>query len=136
VPKKPSNPVDKYVGTRVRMRRIMMEMTQEKLGNALGLTFQQVQKYEKGTNRIGASRLHKIADVLNVPVAFFFEGCPGTLQGPDRSSQEPTSDFISDFLASTDGISLTKAFVSIGDKKLRRSIVELVEQIAARRDDG
>ena len=78
--KKAPNPIDKHVGSRVRMRRMMLAMSQEKLGDALGLTFQQVQKYEKGTNRIGASRLQQISDILQVPVAFFFEGAP-TLQG-------------------------------------------------------
>ena len=74
--KKAPNPIDKHVGSRVRMRRMMLSMSQEKLGDALGLTFQQVQKYEKGTNRIGASRLQQISNILQVPVAFFFEGAP------------------------------------------------------------
>ena len=76
--KKAPNPIDKHVGARVRMRRMMLSMSQEKLGDALGLTFQQVQKYEKGTNRIGASRLQQIANILQVPVSFFFEGAPNT----------------------------------------------------------
>ncbi len=80
--KKAPNPIDKHVGSRVRMRRMMLAMSQEKLGDALGLTFQQVQKYEKGTNRIGASRLQQISHILQVPVAFFFEGAPN-LQGQD-----------------------------------------------------
>ena len=74
--KKAPNPIDKHVGSRVRMRRMMLSMSQEKLGDALGLTFQQVQKYEKGTNRIGASRLQQISNILQVPVSFFFEGAP------------------------------------------------------------
>ena len=74
--KKTPNPIDKHVGSRVRMRRMMLSMSQEKLGDALGLTFQQVQKYEKGTNRIGASRLQQISNILQVPVSFFFEGAP------------------------------------------------------------
>ena len=73
---KAPNPVDKYVGSRVRMRRIMLGMSQEKLGEALGLTFQQVQKYEKGTNRVGASRLQQISEILQVPVSFLFDGGP------------------------------------------------------------
>ena len=81
--KKAPNPIDKHVGSRVRMRRMMLSMSQEKLGDALGLTFQQVQKYEKGTNRIGASRLQAIANILQVPVSFFFEGAPHT---PGQSS--------------------------------------------------
>ena len=79
---KAPNPVDKYVGSRVRMRRIMLGMSQEKLGEALGLTFQQVQKYEKGTNRVGASRLQQISEILQVPVSFLFEGGPsGAVNG-------------------------------------------------------
>ena len=78
---KAPNPVDKYVGSRVRMRRIMLGMSQEKLGDALGLTFQQVQKYEKGTNRVGASRLQQISEILQVPVSFLFDGGPSGLVG-------------------------------------------------------
>ena len=81
--KKAPNPIDKHVGSRVRMRRMMLGMSQEKLGDALGLTFQQVQKYEKGSNRIGASRLQQISLILQVPVSFFFEGAPPP---PGRSS--------------------------------------------------
>ena len=88
--KKAPNPIDKHVGSRVRMRRMMLAMSQEKLGDALGLTFQQVQKYEKGTNRIGASRLQQIANILQVPVSFFFEGAPdlgdGAPHGHARSA--------------------------------------------------
>ena len=116
------------------MRRIMLEISQEKLGNALGLTFQQVQKYEKGTNRIGASRLHRIADILQVPVSFFFDGAPSSTPGSSMKVPASSPAFVADFLASSDGMSLTKAFVSIEDKKLRRRIVELVEQIASRAD--
>ena len=79
--KKSPNPVDKHVGRRVRMRRMMLAMSQGKLGDALSLTFQQVQKYEKGTNRIGASRLQQISHILQVPVAFFFEGAPPRIKG-------------------------------------------------------
>src|SRR5271154_6388785 len=80
---KAPNPVDKYVGSRVRMRRIMLGMSQEKLGEALGLTFQQVQKYEKGTNRVGASRIQQISEILQVPVSFLFEGGPSGAAGSD-----------------------------------------------------
>src|SRR5229473_721525 len=110
---KAPNPVDKYVGSRVRMRRIMLGMSQEKLGEALGLTFQQVQKYEKGTNRVGASRLQQISEILQVPVSFLFEG------GPSGATN-------------AEGLALTRAFTRISDAKLRRSIVEMVEQIAIR----
>src|SRR5262249_9968356 len=87
--KKLPNPVDKHVGRRVRMRRLMLAMSQEKLGDALGLTFQQVQKYEKGTNRIGASRLQQISHILQVPVAFFFEGAPNLHGSTDRMKEAP-----------------------------------------------
>lgn len=127
--KKSPNPTDKYVGSRVRMRRLMLEMSQEKLGQKLGLTFQQVQKYEKGTNRIGASRLQHISQILKVPVSFFFDGALGK-QADDGSSKAPVADYVSDFLSSSDGLALTKAFTNIKDSKLRRRVVDLVEEIA------
>jgi len=127
--KKAPNPTDKHVGSRVRMRRMMLSMSQEKLGDALGLTFQQVQKYEKGTNRIGASRLQQIAHILQVPVSFFFEGAPHSA-GHGGMSEAPSPAYVADFLATSDGLSLTKAFMRIKSSKLRRRIVDLVEQIA------
>jgi transcriptional regulator with XRE-family HTH domain len=128
--KKAPNPIDKHVGSRVRMRRMMLGMSQEKLGDALGLTFQQVQKYEKGTNRIGASRLQQISHILQVPVAFFFEGAP-LLQGSSGGMNEaPSPAYVSDFLATSEGLSLTKAFMRIKEPRLRRRIVDLVEEIA------
>ncbi|HWW49251.1 MAG TPA: helix-turn-helix transcriptional regulator [Xanthobacteraceae bacterium] len=129
---KTPDPIDKYVGSRVRMRRIMLSMSQEKLGDALGLTFQQVQKYEKGTNRIGASRLQQIADVLQVPVQFLFEGGPTASVSADGFSEAPSPAYVSDFLSTSEGLALTRAFTKIQDAKLRRSIVDIVEQIAAR----
>jgi transcriptional regulator with XRE-family HTH domain len=129
--KKAPNPVDKYVGSRVRMRRMMLGMSQEKLGNALGLTFQQVQKYEKGTNRIGASRLQQISNILQVPVSFFFDGAPDVVQArADELREAPSPLYVADFLATSDGLALTRAFMRIDDAKLRRKIVELVEQMA------
>ena len=128
---KAPNPVDRYVGSRVRMRRIMLGMSQEKLGEALGLTFQQVQKYEKGTNRVGASRIQQIAEILQVPVSFLFEGGPTGTAKVDGMAEGPSPSYISDFLATSEGLTLTRAFTRISDAKLRRSIVELVEQIAA-----
>jgi len=133
--KKAPNPIDKHVGSRVRMRRMMLSMSQEKLGDALGLTFQQVQKYEKGTNRIGASRLQQISHILQVPVAFFFEGAPN-LQGQDGPRTDaPSPAYVSDFLATSEGLALTKAFMKIKVPKLRRRIVDLVEEIAGEDDD-
>jgi transcriptional regulator with XRE-family HTH domain len=128
--KKAPNPIDKHVGSRVRMRRMMLNMSQEKLGDALGLTFQQVQKYEKGTNRIGASRLQQIAHILQVPVSFFFEGAPHMPGQASSLNEAPSPAYVSDFLATSDGLSLTKAFMRIKNSKLRRRIVDLVEQIA------
>ena len=117
------------------MRRMMLSMSQEKLGDALSLTFQQVQKYEKGTNRIGASRLQQIAHILQVPVSFFFEGAPhvGGHHGGGMG-EAPSPAYVSDFLATSDGLSLTKAFMRIKNNKLRRRIVDLVEQIAGEED--
>jgi transcriptional regulator with XRE-family HTH domain len=132
--KKAPNPTDKHVGSRVRMRRMMLGMSQEKLGDSLGLTFQQVQKYEKGTNRIGASRLQQISQILQVPVSFFFEGAPSALLAGrhEGMGEAPSPAYVSDFLATSDGLALTKAFMRIDDSKLRRRIVDLVEQIAGR----
>ena len=116
---------DRHVGNRVRMRRKMQGMTQEKLGKALGLTFQQVQKYEKGTNRIGASRLQHIASIQQVAISFFFEDAPG-----QSSILDEACDDVSGFLATSDGLALTKAYMQIENGKLRRSIVALVNQMA------
>jgi transcriptional regulator with XRE-family HTH domain len=120
------HPTDKYVGSRVRMRRLMLGMSQEKLADQLRLTFQQVQKYEKGTNRISASRLQEISHILSVPVPFFFEGGPHA-GGHSKRGDIPSPAYITDFLANSDGLSLVKAFIRIKDATLRRSIVRLVE---------
>lgn len=130
--KKAPDPVDKHVGARVRMRRMILAMSQEKLGDALGslgLTFQQVQKYEKGTNRIGASRLQALSHIMQVPVAFFFDGAPPISGRMLDGSPAPSPAYVADFLATSDGLALTKAFMRIADPKLRRRIVDLVEQI-------
>src|SRR5690349_12334264 len=126
--KKQPNPVDTHVGGRVRLRRMMQGMSQEKLGESLGITFQQIQKYEKGTNRIGASRLQHIAQVLEVPVSFFFEDAPGSSTEVGFAESRPAA-FVTDFLTSTEGLQLNKAFVRIKDTKVRRRIVELVRAV-------
>jgi len=125
------NPIDKHVGSRVRMRRLMLDMSQTDLGNALGLTFQQVQKYEKGRNRMSASRLQHISQILQVPVPFFFEGAPASGARPAaRGTADPPSlTYVTDFLATSDGLALMKALMCVEDRKLRRAIVQLVEQI-------
>jgi transcriptional regulator with XRE-family HTH domain len=117
--------VDKHVGNRVRMQRLMVGLSQEALGKALGLTFQQVQKYENGKNRISASRLQHISQILQVPPPFFFDGAPG---GVDGAAEIPS--YVNEFLATADGVALTKAFVRIEDAKLRRLIVHLVQDCA------
>jgi transcriptional regulator with XRE-family HTH domain len=128
--KKPPNSIDKHVGSRVRMRRLMLGMSQTKLGDALGLTCQQVQKYEKGKNRIGASRLQQMFQILQVPPAFFFEGVPNAHQQPDGDCDPFSYAHVSDFLATSDGLALTKAFVQIKEPAIRRSIVLLVKEVA------
>jgi transcriptional regulator with XRE-family HTH domain len=115
------------------MRRLMLDMSQTDIANALGLTFQQVQKYEKGTNRISASRLQHISQILQVPVSFFFEGAPaasGIPQAAKGTADAPSPAYVADFLATSDGLALVKAFMCIEDPKPRRSIVRLVEEIA------
>jgi len=128
--KKAPNPTDRHVGSRVRMRRLMLAMSQEKLAAALGLTFQQVQKYERGANRIGASRLQQLSHILQVPVAFFFEGAPNALapHGSDGSALSMAE--IDDFVSDLDGLRLISAFMRIDNAALRRRIVMLVQEIA------
>jgi transcriptional regulator with XRE-family HTH domain len=132
MPSKPPNPVDRHVGSRVRMRRIMLGMSQERLGEGLGLTFQQIQKYEKGTNRIGASRIQQISEILQVPVSFLFEGSPGS---STHFGEAPSPAYVADFLATSDGLALIRAFTRVPDIKLRRAIVEMVELIAGGREE-
>jgi transcriptional regulator with XRE-family HTH domain len=130
------NPVDVHVGSRVRLRRMLLGMSQEKLGERLGLTFQQVQKYEKGINRIGASRLFDLAQVLGVPVQFFYEEAPSvpeprnTVEIPGFAEARGES-FIVEFLNSREGLELNRSFVRIQDPKVRRSIVDLVRSLAS-----
>ncbi len=124
-----SNPIDVHVGARVRARRLVLAMTQETLGSELGISFQQVQKYEKGTNRISASRLHAIARLLRVPVASFFEAAPGGPQTLSRGGRDRTSAVL-DLLSTRDGIRLNEAFARIKDTGLRRQLVDLVKAIA------
>ena len=130
--KKKPNPTDIHVGGRIRLRRNMLGMSQEKLGENLGITFQQIQKYEKGTNRVGASRLQAIASILGVPVAFFFEDVPGYETAGNRGFAEDASTaFALEFCSSSEGLQLNRAFVKISDMKVRRKIIELVKALAA-----
>ena len=122
------NDVDIYVGSRVRMRRKMLGMSQEKLGDQLGITFQQIQKYEKGTNRVGASRLQNISEILDVPVSFFFP--PSEKTGVSAEGGLYDQKTLMEFLATSEGIELNKAFSQIKDTKVRRRVIELVRSIA------
>jgi transcriptional regulator with XRE-family HTH domain len=135
MPRDGMHPTDTHVGQRVRMRRLMLGMSQSHVADALGVTFQQLQKYEKGVNRITASRLQRLAQIFQVPVTFFFEGAPN-VPGEERAQADASfPQFVSDYLATADGLHLTKAFMQIRNAKLRRSIVHLVEQIASPDDE-
>jgi transcriptional regulator with XRE-family HTH domain len=125
------HPTDKHVGSRVRMRRLMLDITQEKLADHLGITFQQVQKYEKGTNRISASRLQHVGQILDVPISFFFDQAPELAGNARRRADSVSPAYIDGFLATSDGLALVKAFMQIDDPALRRSIVRVVEGITS-----
>jgi transcriptional regulator with XRE-family HTH domain len=133
MPRDGMHPTDAHVGQRVRTRRLMLGMSQTELADALGLSFQQVRKYEKGANRIGAGRLQHVAQILKMPVLSFFEGLPEDEQRR-APTDAPDAQYVADYLATSDGLNLTKAFMQIRDPKLRRSIVNLVEQIADSED--
>ncbi len=126
------NPIDIHVGSRVRLRRLVIGMSQEKLGEKMGLTFQQIQKYEKGANRIGASRLHQLSQILDVPMTFFFEDAPirpgAKLQA--GFSEAKTEAFLLDFLSTREGLELNRAFVKIPDPKVRRKMIDLIRSLA------
>jgi transcriptional regulator with XRE-family HTH domain len=126
------NPIDRHVGARVRMRRMLIGMSQEKLGEALGLTFQQVQKYEKGTNRISASRLQQISETLNIPLSFFFKGAPVSEGAVSAGFAEDNAEdsHASDFVMTAEGLSLNRAFARIADPKVRKKIVDLVTALS------
>jgi transcriptional regulator with XRE-family HTH domain len=128
--KKKPNPIDVHVGSRIRLRRNMMGMSQEKLGELLGITFQQIQKYEKGSNRVGASRLQAISSILNVPVSFFFEDAPGESTAGGGFAEDGGTSYVVDFLSSTEGLQLNRAFVRIRDGKVRKKILDLVKTLA------
>ena len=131
------NPIDVHVGSRVRLQRMLLGVSQERLGERLGLTFQQIQKYEKGVNRIGASRLFDLAQVLGVPIQFFYDDAP---DGDRRAAaapgmaERPADGYIFDFLNTREGLELNRAFARIADPKSRRAILDLVRKLAG--DDG
>ena len=122
---KKANPIDAQVGNRVRIRRMLIGMSQEKLGDLLGLTFQQVQKYEKGVNRIGAGRLFEIARILGVPIDFFYDGVASSAETL-VSAAPPVMEFVS----SGEGLQLSLAFMKIKDPKVRKRVLDLVKSLA------
>jgi transcriptional regulator with XRE-family HTH domain len=120
------NPIDKHVGARVRMRRVLVGLSQEKLGDAMGITFQQIQKYEKGTNRIGASRLQEASRILGVPVNFFFEGAQAETDMVAGFAETETNGYVADFASSAEGAQLINAFLKIKEPRLRKKIIDLI----------
>ena len=126
------NPTDKHVGSRVRMRRVMLNLTQTELARRLGFSYQQLQKYETGINRLAASRLQQVSHILQVPVAFFFEGAPDLSRSRTRRKEGALPDYVIEFLSTSDGVALAKAFTRMKDMKLRRRIVRLAVEIMGR----
>lgn len=133
MPKRTLNPIDAHVGARVRLRRMLTGMSQERLGELLGVTFQQIQKYEKGANRIGASRLYEISRILDVPVQYFFDDLPEEggrpIARPHGFSDAAGEPFVMDFVSSTEGLQLNRAFFGIREPKLRRRVLDLVREL-------
>ncbi len=125
------NPVDIHVGGRIRLRRTLLGMSQGKRGKAIGLTFQQVQKYERGTNRGGSSRLFQLAKVLNVPVSFFFDDMPNEVSGGKSAFAEPGKPFEHNPFTKRETLELVRAYHKIGDRSVRKRVFELVKAIAS-----
>ena len=129
------SPVDVHVGVRVRMRRTLLGMSQEKLGRAVGLTFQQIQKYERGVNRIGASRLFNLSRILEVLVSFFFEDLPATLSGVKAGRarglvEAPASPFEPDLLSKLETLRLVRAYYRVTDRQVRKRVLDLIKSLA------
>ena len=135
MPKKHANPVDAQVGSRVRLRRMLIGMSQERLGELLGLTFQQVQKYEKGVNRIGAGRLFDVARILGVSIDYFYEGVSNQLAGARGPSENGASAPVMEFVSSGEGLQLSLAFMRIGDSKVRKRVLDLVRSLAEEKSE-
>ncbi len=117
--------IDHHIGSRIKFRRVMLSMTQEQLGDALGTSFQQIQKYEKGINRIGASRLHTLAKSLDVPITFFFEGQPSD----DATNMDQSANQLAEMMKSKDCIELAMAYLAIQDKDVQKKILALVRSV-------
>ena len=129
------NPIDVHVGSRVRLRRTLLGMSQEKLGEAIGLTFQQVQQYERGANRIGASRLFDLCRVLDVPVSFFFddmsEDVAARSPGQIRGLAESHADYEPDPMAKRETLELVRAYYKISDPKVRKRLFEMTKALGS-----
>ncbi len=128
------NPVDVHVGTRIRLQRLTMKLSQSVLGEKLGVTFQQVQKYERGTNRVSASRLWRMAEILGVPVEFFFHGIKDKSESGGFAEGAETP-IVYDFINSTDGVQLASAYSRISDPKIRRQVLQLVRALGGESGD-
>lgn len=126
------NPTDKYVGSRVRMRRLMLGLTQSEVARTIGISFQQLQKYEKGANRISASRLQQLSHILTAPIAFFFDGITEQAQSTTRTRHSAISPELADFLSTPDGARFVKAYMQIKNPRLRRTITQLIEDLSNR----
>jgi transcriptional regulator with XRE-family HTH domain len=124
------NPIDLHVGGRIRMRRKVLGVSQERLAEALGLTFQQVQKYERGANRVSASKLYEIARFLSAPIAYFFEGLADPTTASDSDTDEGPEQFVHDFLMTPEGLELAATFPKVRKGKIRRRVLELVRTLA------
>ncbi|MBL4597144.1 MAG: helix-turn-helix transcriptional regulator [Robiginitomaculum sp.] len=133
--KKTPNPVDVHVGAQVRLRRLMVHMSQDRLGDKLGVTFQQVQKYERGANRVSASRLWGMAEILEVPIEYFFEGIKTRITEQGFAEGEETP-MVYDFINSTDGVQLASAYSRIADPKVRRQVLQLVRALGEQKFEG
>ena len=136
--KKQGSPIDVHVGGRVRLRRMLIGMSQEKLGELLGLTFQQVQKYEKGANRVGAGRLYQIAQILDVPVQFFFDDLPqsAALSRNSEIRHPDIAPLVMDYVTSVEGLQLNRHFFRIKQMSVRRRILDLVKELAGEEQEG
>jgi len=136
LPKKHANPADPQVGSRVRLRRMMIGMSQERLGELLGLTFQQIQKYEKGVNRIGAGRLHDISRILGVSIEYFYQDVISNLARNRGFSENEPATPVMEFVSSGEGLQLALAFVKIKDAKVRKRVLDLVRSLAEEKPEG
>ena len=124
------HPVDSHVGSRLRLRRTLLGMSQEKLGQALGLTFQQVQKYERGANRISASKLHDVSKILDVQISFFFDSMVGPAKPVSGLSEAAPEPFEADQLQRRETIDLVRAYYRIANPQVRRRILDLIKAVS------